>query len=125
MRAVLYSIMSGCHHDAMALLFHTLASGCRPSRPISEDEDSQNIEMIRDSPGAMLGGRNMVQQPLLLYHETEQDKDRDLLPISNMTILLFIKFYDPKTENLKVGEAYTGSRGPSCTDSYPSKLFVA
>ena len=99
----------------MALLFYTLALDCRPSRPISEDEDSQNIEMIRDSPGAMLGGRNMVQQPLLLYHETEQDKDRDLLPISNMTILLFIKFYDPKTENLKVGEAYTGSRAPICT----------
>ena len=52
----------------------------------------------------MLGGRNAVHQPLVLYHEYEQDKERDLLPISNMTILLFIKLYDPKTENLKVSE---------------------
>lgn len=45
-----------------------------------------------------------MHQPLVLYHEYEQDKERDLLPISNMTILLFIKLYDPKTETLKVSE---------------------
>ena len=53
----------------------------------------------------MLGGRNMVHQPLLLYHEYEQDKDRELLAVNNLTILLFIKLYDPKTESLKVREA--------------------
>ena len=72
--------------------------------------------MIRDSPGAALGGRNVVHQPLLLYHEYLQDKDRhrEFLGVSNMNILLFIKFYDPKTECLKVSHVCTGSKAASC-----------
>ena len=62
--------------------------------------------MIRDSPGAALGGRNVAHQPLLLYHEYQEDKDRnkDFPGVSNVHILLFIKFYDPRTESLKVSD---------------------
>ena len=81
----------------MARRWPCLCCACRPSRAITEDEDSQNIEHIRDSPG-MLGSRMGPHPPLQLYHEV-----RDLLPVSTANILLFLKLYEPKTENLKVG----------------------
>ena len=86
----------------MARKWPCLCCACRPSRAITEDEDSQNIEHIRDSPG-MLGSRMGPHPPLQLYHEVELNKERDLLPVSTANILLFLKLYEPKTENLKVG----------------------
>ena len=86
----------------MASRWPCLCCACRPSRAITEDEDTQNIEHIRDSPG-MLGSRMGPHPPLQLYHEVELNKERDLLPVSTANILLFLKLYEPKTENLKVG----------------------
>lgn len=51
----------------------------------------------------MLGSRMGPHPPLQLYHEVELNKERDLLPVSTANILLFLKLYEPKTENLKVG----------------------
>ena len=55
-----------------------------------------------------------MHQPLLLYHEYPQDQDKKFPDVTNMTILLFIKFYDPKTECLKVSDACIGPRAASC-----------
>lgn len=44
----------------------------------------------------------MVHAPLLLYHEVQHEPEKDLPAITNIAILLFIKLYDPKTENLVV-----------------------
>lgn len=75
------------------------------------------IEMVRDSPAGMVNSRLANHAPLLLYHEVE--KDKDLLPVNNNTILLFIKLYDPKTENLKVRASSLHS-GPADASEGPS-----
>ncbi len=61
-----------------------------------------------------------MHQPLLLYHEYPQDQDKKFPDVTNMTILLFIKFYDPKTECLKVSDACIGPRAASCQWWLPS-----
>lgn len=64
---------------------------------------------VKDSPG--LSSRLQQPQTIALFLETPVAPATELPPINKTFILLFLKFYNPKTQSLQVS---AGSALPVC-----------
>ncbi|CAL8466972.1 g6508 [Coccomyxa elongata] len=71
----------------------------RPAKALSPSEDELRVTDVKDGPA--MSTRLQQPQTIALFLETPVPPSTELPPINKSVILLFLKFYDPKTQTLR------------------------
>lgn len=79
--------------------------GRRPAKALSPSEDELRVTDVKDGPA--MSTRLQQPQTIALFLETPVPPSTELPPINKSVILLFLKFYNPKTQTLRVRAAPT------------------
>lgn len=72
----------------------------RPAKALLPSEDELRVTDVKDGPA--ISTRLQQPQTIALFLETPVPPSTELPPINKSIILLFLKFYEPKTQTLRV-----------------------